>query len=316
MKNLIFIMFISANAMACDICNMNVSLIPEDNKNTFSLMYRSRFTEGTYDFIGTIPVPNTSRHAGPSSEITEHFGKKVIEIYNVYDIRGVYYLNKRLSLMGSVPIINNIKHMDGKKKFDFTNIGDPIVLANYNLVNTKLTPGLKFNHRLNVGGGMKFPLGKSDLMIDDELIETDMQPGTGSLDFLVSTDYIFTIKNFGLLNNINYKFNTVNKSNDYKYGSSWNHTITAFYLKKLTDNITIMPNTGFYYEYANTDMLNGNYIPQSGGMVTFGTFGFNFYIKKVRLETSYQTALHNSMNGNTQLPTKNRVTVGLSYYFN
>lgn len=316
MKKIFFFIFIYSNVLACDICNMNVSLMPEDNKNTFSLLYRSRLTEGSYTMLGTVPVTGTSRHAGPSSEVTVHYGKRVKEVYNVYDLRGVYYLNKKLSLTGSLPIINNIKYMDDEKSFDFVELGDPMIIGNYNLVNTKLTPGLKFNHKLNVGLGFKLPLGKSNVIINNELVEPDMQPGTGSLDFVFTSDYIFTIKNFGLLNNINYKFNTVNKDNQYKYGSSWNHTLILFYLKKMGNNVSVMPNAGFYYEYANTDKFNDNFIPQSGGMVTFGTFGLNFYFKKIRLEASYQEALHNSMNGNTQIPTKNRVIVGMSYYFN
>jgi hypothetical protein len=290
--------------------------MPQDNKNTFSLMYRSRFTEGTYSFYGIMSQPNVSRHAGPSSDITVHYGKKVKEIYNVYDMRGVYFVNQKWSLTGSIPIINNIKYLDNKKEFDFYNIGDPIVIGSYNLVNTKLTPGLKLNHRINIGGGLKLPLGKSNVIINEQVVEPDMQPGTGTVDFILTTDYVFTVSNFGLLNNINLKLNTVNTKNSYRYGSSWNQTLTFFYLKKVMKNVSVMPNAGFYYEYANTDKLSNTYIPQSGGAVSFGTIGLNFYLNKIRVEASYQKALHNSMNGNTQLPTKSRTIIGLSYYFN
>jgi hypothetical protein len=231
-------------------------------------------------------------------------------------MRGVYFVNQKWSLTGSIPIINNIKYLDNKKEFDFYNIGDPIVLGNYNLVNTKLTPGLKLNHRINIGGGLKLPLGKSNVIINEQVVEPDMQPGTGTVDFILTTDYVFTVSDFGLLNNINYKFNTTNVKSSYRYGSSWNQTLTFFYLKTVMKNVSIMPNAGFYYEYANTDKLNKAYIPQSGGMVSFGTLGLNFYLNKIRIETSYQKALHNSMNGNTQLPTKSRTIIGLSYYFN
>jgi hypothetical protein len=315
MRKFIFFMFLFTSSFACDICNMNVSLIPEDFKNTFSLMYRSRFTQGTYSSTGTIPLSTVSRHSGPGNTETIHYGKKVKEIYNVYDLRGIFYLNDKFSLMVSLPIVNNVKTIDNVKTLDIQKIGDPMVLVNYNLVNTKLIPGLKTNHRLNLGVGVKLPFGSYRITADGKLIEPDLQPGTGSLDFLFTTDYVFTKRNFGVLNNMNFKLNTANKST-YRYRDSWNHTLIFFYLKEVIKNVSIMPNTGFYYEYANVDSKNSTAIPQSGGAVTFANFGFNIYFKKMRFEATYQEVIYNNMMGNTQLPTKKRTTLGLSYYIN
>lgn len=315
MKKVIFFVFMYSSVFACDICNMNISLIPEDFKNTFSLMYRSRFTQGTYNYMGVIPVNSVSRHAGPSTTETTYYGKKVTEIYNVYDLRGIFYINNKVSLTVSLPLVNNVKFMDDAKTLDIQKMGDPIVLANYNVVNTKLAPGLKVNHRLNVGGGLKLPFGAYNLSNNNTVIEPDLQPGTGSLDFMLTTDYVITVGGFGMLNYINFKVNSANK-NGYKYGNSWNHTLTVFYMKEIIKNISLMPNTGLYYEYANVDSQSNTAIPQSGGAITFASFGLNVYLKKLRLEATYQQALNNNMMGNTQLPTKNRTILGLSYYFN
>lgn len=315
MKKVIFFMFMYSSTFACDICNMNISLIPEDFKNTFSLMYRSRFTQGTYNYTGVIPVNSASRHAGPNANETSYYGKKVTEIYNVYDLRGIFYLNNKVSLMVSLPVVNNVKFMDDTKSLDFQKIGDPIALVNYNLINTKLTPGLKVNNRLNVGGGLKLPIGSYNLSSNNVTVEPDLQPGTGSLDFLLTTDYVLTVGGFGMLNYLNFKINTANK-NRYKYGNSWNHTLTLFYMKEVFKNVSLMPNAGIYYEFANVDSQSNYAIPQSGGAITFANLGLNIYLKKLRLEGTYQHAMYNNLMGNNQLPTKNRVILGLSYYLN
>ncbi len=311
-------LLLCAQTYACDICNMNVSLIPEDNKNIFSISNRIRLTQGEYNVFGK--VQTYSRHTGQGANQTYHYGKKVKETFALLDIRGVYNFSKKWSLIGSLPVVNNIQVYDQEIMTDLTEIGDPMLIGMYQAFNSKVTsPNVKFSQRLSVGGGVKLPFGKSNVYYNDSLVDLDLQPGTGSVDALFTIDHLIRYKSIGLMQNMNMKINSFNKQG-YRYGNSWNHSANLFYMQSVTTDINIMPYTGLYYEYANQDYIReqdiSTVIIQSGGNVTFATVGLNVYVSKVRLDIQYQKAIQNSMNGSTQLPTINRVQFGLMVYLN
>lgn len=309
-------MLLSFNTWCCDICNMSISLVPEDNKNIFSLNYRSRFTQGSYTMVGRIIDPTGSRHTGPGNNSTEHFGKNVTEIFSVLDIKGVYNFGERFSLTAVLPIVNNKQFLDDSLKVNLTGVGDPIIIGKYQLINSlRSRSSNPVNFRLNAGLGVKLPLGNYNKTIDNDTIEVDLQAGTGSVDLIFTTDYILRYKNVGLMQNMNFKINGSNRQN-YQYGSSWNHAVNMFYYHQFTPKIAVMPIAGLYYEMANNDKVNNRIIPQSGGDVSLASLGINLYLNVVRFDFMYQHAISNNMTGNTQLPTKNRIQLGILYYIN
>lgn len=311
------LMLLSLKTMACDICNMSISLVPEDNKHLFSMNYRSRVTSGFYSFSGIAGNSNTSasRHTGPGNGNTTFYGKNVREIFDVMDIKFRYMVNKRFMVSAILPYLHNQQLVEDKVEINMKGIGDPIVMANYMVINTKLSkPDSKLSMRVNLGGGIKMPLANYQVMKEDKIVELDMQPGTGSLDFIISGEQMIRYENFGISNSMSYKINTKNKST-YCYGNSWNQTISAFYLATISDNYSIMPNMGIYYEYADNDAFQDQYIPQSGGNIFYSSFGVEFYFKKVRIGTTYQHPIRNNLNGYSQLPVKNRILGDVILYF-
>ena len=312
----ICLLFLAFNGLSCDICNMSVSLTPDDTKNRISLLYRHRFATKTFSTLVYTPVPNTSgsRHSGaillPGMEDQTH-----TETFSVMDVRGVYNFNDRIRLIGSLPLVRNERVINNASQFVVSGLGDPFVLGKYNLVRTNFTEEEKSNHRVTLGGGIKIPLGEYDFTNNGTTAQHDIQAGTGTFDFLFSLDYILKYKKTGLMFTSNYKMNTYNQKADYMFGNTLNSTLNLFYTIK-RKGIILLPYIGTYIEQGNKDIEERNYEDNSGGSLLFGATGIQVFVKSFQLDALYQHTLINKLNGSLQLDTRNRFQFGISYLIN
>ncbi len=309
----ICMLLLAFNGLACDICNMSVSLTPDDTKNRISLLYRHRFATKTFSTLVYTPVPNKSgsRHSGalllPGMEDQTH-----TETYTVLDVRGVYNFNNRWRVIGSLPVIKNERVINNSSQFVISGLGDPFVLGKYNVIRTNYTEDNIPNHRLTLGGGIKVPLGKYNFTHNGKAVQHDIQAGTGTFDFLVALDYILKFKKTGIMFSANYKLNTYNQKADYMFGNTLNSTLNLFVSHKMKE-ITFLPYVGTYIEQGNRDIENGIYENNTGGNLLFGTAGIQMFYKNFQFEALYQHTLINNLNGSMQLDTKNRLQLGVSY---
>lgn len=300
--------------MACDICNMSVSLSPDDAKNYVSFLYRNRYTCKNFTTLTLkeISLQSNSRHSGvlllPTMEDQKHE-----EMFSVYEIKGLYNFNNKFHTTVSIPIIQNTREINNEKQFQIVGIGDPIIMAKYYLLSTNFEN--KMNHRITLGSGLKIPLGSYSFEQDGRKVEHDIQAGTGTLDFVFSLDYLLKYKNIGLAFNANYKANTKNKKVDYMFGNTVNTTLNLFYLKKFKENYSLLPYLGMYGELAGQDIENKSYEQNTGGKVVFGTVGLQIFFYQFKVEAMYQKVMYNKLNGILQLETKNRLQTGVSYLF-
>ena len=304
--------FITYSSLACDICNMSVSLSPDDAKNYISVLYRNRYTCKNFTTLTLKEMSSTSRHGGivllPTLEDQKHE-----ELFSVYEIQGLYNFTHRFHATVSIPFIQNVRELNDEKQFQLSGIGDPILMAKYYLLRTSFEN--KMNHRVTVGGGLKIPLGSYGFEHNGEVVEHDIQAGTGTLDFLFSLDYLLKYKKIGVLLNANYKANTQNKKVNYMFGNSLNSTLSVFYMKQLADNYSLLPYVGAYGELAGQDIENKTYEQNTGGNLLFGTVGMQFYFYQFKIDFMFQQLLASEMNGDLQLETKNRFQTGISYLF-
>lgn len=312
----ICLLFVASNGLACDICNMSVSLTPDDTKNRISLLYRNRYATTTFSSLVYKTAPNVSgnRHSGaillPGMESQTH-----TETYSVVDLRGVYNFNDRLRIIGSLPIVRNERIINSVSQFVISGIGDPFVLGKYNLVRTNVTDEKKVNHRVTLGGGIKIPLGRYDFSHKGSKVQHDIQAGTGTFDFLISLDYILKYKQTGMLFFTNYKMNTYNHKADYMFGNTLNSSLNLFY-SQIMKKVTILPYLGLYLEHGNKDIEMRSFEDNTGGFLLFGTAGVQLFYKDFQLEAMYQHTVANHLNGTQQLDTKNRLQIGVNYLFN
>jgi hypothetical protein len=320
MKTLVLfvLIFISLDSFACDGCNVYINFSPIDYKNRISLIGRSRLMYGEYNMFGTQILTKHASHGNNPL----FWNKAVQENYNTFEIRGAFYTREVWKTTIVIPFVNNHQLVGGNSRFKVNGLSDPILMESYQVFNSLKTDDDKtFKHRLQVGGGLKIPLGRIDKTYENGLPNLDLQPGSGSLDFISSITYLFKVKNFGVNSNVNFKFNGFNKNN-YKYGNTLNSTINVFW-QTSKGKFTFMPMIGGYFENMTLDKSkyeqNGNRMiidyKDTGGQLLFGSAGLKLFYKSMSLSLNYQKNMYSQLNGYTQLLTKNRINVGLTYSF-
>jgi len=167
-------LLITYSSMACDICNMSVSLSPDDAKNYISILHRNRYTCKNFATLTLqeVQTNSTSRHSGvilmPTMEDQKHE-----EMFSIYEIQGLYNFNHKFHTTVSIPVIYNTREFNDVKQFQVNGIGDPIVMAKYHLIRTSFED--KINHRVTLGSGLKIPFGSYDFNNNGKKVEHDIQ---------------------------------------------------------------------------------------------------------------------------------------------
>jgi hypothetical protein len=286
---------ISVSSQACDKgCTMGGSymgILPQFHKSFVGLRHTTR------DY--TI----TATH-GHHTEITkEHFATtelwgRFVPVKNVqFFAFAPYVLNEQNSSHGTIR----------SKGF-----GDVTLMANYSLLNTGDSLGYTLKHTLQVGGGVKLATGSYRKQQHDEVLAANMQPGTGSTDYLINGIYTIRFKQLGLSNDFTYRFNTEN-SNGYQFGDRISASSNVFYWQYVK-GISVLPSVGLYYEHAKGDRYTGATNAQKGGESYFTNLGLNVYVQNIAVGGTLQlpvssTEAHHATKGNT------RSMVNLTYMF-
>ncbi len=316
---LVALLLTSVTTVACDVCSVYMGITPNDYQHQFGIVYRTRLLEGYVTMMtDNSTTTGTTRmgglkHIAHIDEPTFEEGW-VKEIYNVYELRGKYFFNQRWSAMATLPVVNNYRSIKGTTQFDIYGVGDPVLLGNYQLLNTKTNPGdtTGVGHRLTIGGGVKLPLGSTYHNYNGKKADLDMQPGTGSIDGLISLEYLVRKQKIGLNASYIMKINTAN-SHQYRYGDQHNVSGHLFYLLS-GKALTVMPNAGVYGEFAGPDKEGSEQLKDTGGTTLFLSFGTDVFWKSFSINGSYQTPFNTALYGG-QVPTSNRIIVGITYNF-
>ncbi|MDZ7682713.1 MAG: hypothetical protein U5J63_13620 [Fodinibius sp.] len=143
-------------------------------------------------------------------------------------------------------------------------IGDGIVMLKYVLHQNTI----REQYQLALGGGVKAPIGQSNLKSNELTLNADMQPGSGAWDGVA---WGYFSKSFAPASTINaflygnYRYTGTNErfgANDsYSFGNQWivNAGITNKIIPKLSYTAIIRLRS------MNSDHRNGNAMPNTGG---------------------------------------------------
>lgn len=301
----------SIATLACDMCNMYLSMQPNDFNHSIQLNYRFRsesslFTRGYYS-----ATTSSKRHSGLGRFYFED--TQVKEEFHTWDLWGRYFVNPKWLLAVNVPLTNNRLLHNNKIEQETQGIGDVMITSFHYLYNSMADSNNFSRHRIILGGGIKLPTGAYKKRKDDELIDLDLQSGTGSLDFVGIASYVARVGKWGVNGRISYKFNTKNNLG-YTYANSMNAELSFFriiYLKKWN----VVPAVGYYYEQAESDVLKESVVDHTGGQVSFLNTGFSFTIFPVTLDIKYQVPVKEDLIGK-QLSNNDRLILGLTYNIN
>ena len=301
----------AASVMACDYCNLYMGVTPVDFENRVALLYRLRWLDGYYQPTQQSFGKRTAKHLG---HLDEDSPGDVKELYQVMELRGRYFFSDRVYGLVSLPLVNNYRSFQNTTQFDIYGVGDPTLLLYYRLFDTSLGKDASGTfHRVDVGGGVKAPIGATGRTYRGEEADLDLQPGTGSIDFLASAQYT-TMFTSGLGFSLDgvYKMNGENPQG-YAYGNVWNSNLNVFYRFRYC-NWTIIPKTGLAYENAAKDTDESDVETGSGGEVLFASGGVSLFRDRWTLSLDLQKGVHNDL-PDGQLPPKFRVIAGVYYNF-
>jgi hypothetical protein len=291
---------------ACDFCNCYLGLNPHYKKNTFGIRYHYMNYQGTHMSDMELAEMDLSK-------------TDFLESRTAIELHGQWYPIQKLQLTYSIPYLTSNERMQGHATMlehggeKISGIGDPLLIANYQIFNRSETDSSHYSQRLLAGGGIKFPFGKWNLEEDAESNERVHMPGTGSWDFLASAVYLGKYKRTGFNLNVTYLITTSNQQS-FQFANRFNANATAYYQVKIKET-ALYPNIGSYLEQAGKDINGNNLLDNSGGSILFAHAGFDVYFKKISLSTAFQLPAIQKLNEN-QPELKYRLIAGISYAFN
>ncbi|MFI5453300.1 hypothetical protein ACHMWN_14225 [Pedobacter sp. UC225_61] len=314
-----FVLFVlitlSFSASACDICGCFMGLTPYDNQSSVGLLYRYRSFSG-YQGQNHYTFPTGSKFLFPKNDrtasLTEHNGNpNDYELYRTIEIRGRYFVHKRIELNAIIAYNSNSERYNGNTS-SISGVGDINLYAGYHLIR-KLDQST-FNQRLIVGAGLKLPSGKNDLKTTSGIrYSALMQPGTGSTDGFVYANYLIGYRKFGLSINSSYKFNGENNEQE-GIANSNTTFLNLFYTQKISKDWQVTPSVQFFYEKSAGETYKGVKTGEHEMNNLMAGIGADLYYKNIALNIGIQK---NAWEAETDHPqSAAKIYLGVTYNIN
>lgn len=234
----------------------------------------------------------------------------VEEHFATTEIQARYYLKPEIQLIATLPYVQNSNRLNQEHLNDLQGLGDATAIGLYQVYNSMGDTARTFMHRWSAGGGVKLPTGKFQVTdASGEMIDEHLQPGTGSTDFILLSEYTARLGKFGASGSVSYKFNTANK-HGFTFANRLNGLANLFYVQSIK-GISVMPETGVYFERANEDRYHSDLVNNSGGNVFFSSVGGTVFLGAFAAYGKYQMPLSEHLNG-VQLPNYQRIIAGVT----
>ncbi|MDX5442778.1 MAG: hypothetical protein LPJ89_03245 [Hymenobacteraceae bacterium] len=292
-----------ADVQACDVCGCSANgyslgIVPKLNNHFVGVKHQYRTFKSEHPVLFADEVAEVS---------TEQF--------HTTEFWGRYNPHKRVQLYGFVPYNYYLKTESGKKT-SVAGLGDISLLANYVAFQTPDSSVSLIRHNLLLGGGLKLPPGKHNAnAVKAEPLNPNMQPGTGSVDFIANANYTLRYRNWGLSSDAAYRYNLANAAG-YKFGNRINSGVRAFYWRDLLYlQGVLLPQVGVAHEFAQKDYLNQDTKEVndfSGGHILSLTGGIDFFTTKYSVSFSYSHPVWQNV-ADGYVTNQLRVTAGINF---
>lgn len=270
-------------AAACDVCGCSIGgnyfgILPQFNRHFVGM----RWSEQTF----------RTAHNRSAAEAGQFHSS---EQFRTIDVLGRFYPLRRLQMLVLAPY-HDFRRTENGILSHTQGIGDVSVLGNYILLNTGDSLGRKWQHTLTLGGGVKLPTGQHRLRSPEgRLLHANLQPGSGSTDFIVSATYTLRREAWGLASDVMGRINTTNRY-DYHFGNRISGSVKAFYWKSMR-KISLLPNAGIFADQSAPNSDGDEEAEATGGTLVLGTFGLDVYAGKFSAGFTFQQPLHQHLGG-------------------
>ena len=304
---------------ACDICGCFMGITPYDNQSGLSLMHRYRIFHG-YQGLGQAAhfFPAGARPVFPSALNSDNGYQDEaagdptdFEAFRVIELRGKYFLSRRVELNAFVPYVLNTFQLNGRQ-LNSSGVGDVTVFAGYHLIRAIETAGVQ--SRLIVGGGLKLPTGEFRRQnAAGQRYSLLNQVGTGTTDGFLYANYIGSFHSLGLSVNSSYRRSTENAYRS-SLAPSTATFASLFYRLPLGTDWQVYPSAQLFYEKTRGEMLDGHLTGEHALNNALLGPGLDVYYKNVSLNTSFQLPIYTA---ETDHPASaGRLVVSVGYSFN
>jgi hypothetical protein len=291
------LLWLSGNALACDICGCSASgnyfgILPKFQQNFAGVRYQYRSFESK--------VHESISENGQASK----------EYFQTTELWGRYVPNKRLQMFAFVPFNIN-KRVEDTKTTVVSSLGDITVIANFVIINSD-SSCKRYKHLLQIGGGVKSPTGKHEIIRNGIMLNQNIQPGTGSFDFPINAIYTMRHKQTGFNTEMGYTFNSPNNQH-FQFGNRFSTAARIFYWKKLKQTI-LLPNIGVAFEKTQNDRISSIKQDYTGGEIVLANAGFDMYYKNISLGITYKKPVTESIGGG-YISNRQRLSANFIYLF-
>ncbi len=299
-KNIFFIVFLgmlcsTGSLLACDACGCSASNIG------IGLMtdYRSNFIRLGY-FRTRYKANSEHEHAGS-------------DIFTQVDLSFRYAIgkNKKIWLTAHVPFNVNVRNSESED-LSIQGLSDIRLIANYVVLNN-IPAGEASTLYVEAGAGLNLPTGQYDENLHERNLPENFNLGRGNLGYIIQTNAILGLPDFGLMLSGNYQLNS-NTQSGYHFGNQFNTQIVGF-KEFIVNKFKLIPNAGLSFESIAQDAYSsGKAVPETGGEGLFLSSSLNFKTEKWLAGFSYSMPVAQHYSQNT-VTAKERIAIHLSFIF-
>lgn len=272
-------------ASACDACGCSIGgnyfgILPQFNRHFVGF----RWSEQTFRSAHT-------RDAAQSGQFDSR------EHFRTVDVLGRFYPFRRLQMLVLAPYHDFHRTESGLRSHS-QGFGDATLLGNYILINTGDSLSRKWQQTLTLGGGVKLPTGQHRLRnAEGELLHANLQPGSGSTDFMLSATYTLRNGTWGLASDVFGRLNTTNR-HGYHFGNRISGSAKIFYWEKW-GRISLLPNLGVFVDHAEPNTEDRFIAKETGGNIALATLGLDVYMGGFSVGFTFQQPFIQQLGGGT-----------------
>jgi hypothetical protein len=296
---------VNSQACCCSTASTNYSILPNIDNHVVGIRYSySSYDATAYPVMNMIMNGEQMTMMGP--------GQAAVERMNTLEVFGRIKLPRRFQLSVFLPVHIMSESYTGSFQRS-AGIGDASVLLQYAVFDPKKCTGKPIKHQLKFGFGVKAPTGQFK-MNSDGLTSTDLEMGTGSVDFLMSAIYTLSYKKFGVNVVSAYKKDLVNSQHLW-YGDKLKEGLNAFYILGPRKGISVTPTAGINYDHVFYNVYQKQTLNYTGGDYISASAGFDVFYKHFAFSTSISPMLMSILNWSGEPIQRFTFETGVYYKF-
>ncbi len=305
----------SGPVFGCDFCLLSQGISPLDTMKGAGIKISERYTLLDQVYRGT------SEQANPGAK----------ETHWTTELTGFYTITPEFLLLAVVPYKNGSTtgeadmttlppSLDTSMAGRASGLGDAALLGRYTFLKRETTDTTTI---MAAVAGVKFATGSTNAKTADGMmfLDSHMQPGTGSTDYLLGLSYSHSLSRFSASANLLGTITTEGKfgPTKHQFGNALNYDATAKYRVAPEAFSPLKPQwfvaLGLNGEVRGREKEDGVTVIDSGGNTLYLSPGIQLVlVPHWVVEFSYQHAIYHNLYG-TQLGETYKVVSGVTYLF-